>query len=310
LCRFGKLEHIWLNVNVTSFRSNTDQQFFTLHGSGSLIAAAEANIKPIRPRNKVGKYRIEKRIGEGGFAEVFRAYDTIQGIRVALKVPHAALVTDQVLTEFRREVRTTLQLDHVNIMQIKDASIIDGRLVIALPLGERTLGDRLKSRFSFETILAISDQLLSAVAYAHTNHVIHCDIKPENIILFHRQQVRLSDFGIAKVAQKTIRGSGTGTVGYMAPEQAMGRPSMRSDVFSIGLIIYRMLSGSWPEWPFQWPGPGHARLKARAHPELISWLQRAIDPNPKKRFADADQMQKALQRIRVKSLAFARRKRR
>jgi serine/threonine protein kinase len=291
-------------------RWNTDQRLHHLHGSGSVIAAAAMATNGLKPRQKIGKYRIEKRLGEGGFAAVYRAYDTIQGIRVALKVPHAALITHEVLDEFRREVRTTSQLEHDNILQIKDASIIDDRLVIVLPLGERTLDDRLRSRFSLETILSISGQLLDAVAYAHRNHVIHCDIKPENIILFSSQRIRLTDFGIAKVAQRTIRGSGTGTVGYMAPEQAMGKPSMRSDVFSIGLIMYRMLSGHWPEWPFLWPGPGYARLKARVHPELLNVLKKATDPNPRKRYADAVQFQTAVAKTRTKALNFIKKKRR
>jgi serine/threonine protein kinase len=97
--------------------------------------------------------------------------------------------------------------------------------------------------------------MIEAVAYAHRQRIIHCDIKPENFILFPDNRLRLTDFGIARVAQNTVAGSGSGTVGYMAPEQAMGKPSMRSDVFSLGLVIYRMLTGQLPEWPFEWPPP-------------------------------------------------------
>ncbi|GAB5443583.1 MAG: serine/threonine-protein kinase [Fuerstiella sp.] len=265
--------------------------------------------KGLKTRQKLGKYRIERRLGEGGFASVFKAYDTVQGIRVALKIPHSALVTDDVLEDFRKEVRTTAQLEHDNILQIKDASIIDDRLVIVLPLGERTLDDRLRSRFALDTILNISEQLLEGVAYAHRNRVIHCDIKPENIILFPNHRIRLTDFGIAKVAQKTIRGSGTGTVGYMAPEQAMGKPSMRSDVFSIGLIMYRMFSGRWPEWPFEWPFPGHQRVRNKLHADMIALLRKSTEPDPRKRFADADRMLKAFAKARTKTVSQAKRRR-
>ena len=263
----------------------------------------------LRVRQRLGKYRIERRLGEGGFASVYQAMDTIQGIRVALKVPHSEHVTQEVLNDFRKEVRTLSRLEHHNILPIKDASIIDDRFVIVTPLGERTLDDRLKSRFSMESALDIFEQLLEAVAHAHQQRVVHCDIKPENILLFADGSVRLADFGIAKVAQKTLRGCGTGTVGYMAPEQAMGKPSYRSDVFSLGLIMYRMLAGEWPEYPYDWPPPNFRRLRARAHPELIAFLKRSMEPTPKKRFSDAEQMLNAFTRIRNKSLRFSKRKR-
>lgn len=259
----------------------------------------------LKVRQKIGKYRIEGRLGEGGFATVYRAADTIEGIQVALKVLHTDYMTDEVLNGFRKEARTTSKLEHANILSIKDASIIDGRLVIALPLGQETLDQRLRRRMSIKTVLDISEQILSAVACAHNNRVVHCDIKPENVILFDGGNVRLTDFGIAKVAQKTLRGSGTGTVGYMAPEQAMGKPSFRSDVFSVGLILYRMMSGYWPEWPFEWPAPGFKKLKRRVAPEMVDLLKRAIEPNPKKRFRDAEHMLREFKVAKRRTLAMS-----
>jgi serine/threonine-protein kinase len=76
----------------------------------------------------------------------------------------------------------------------------------------------------------------------------------------------------------------------MAPEQAMGRPSARSDVFSLGVLLYRMLTGYWPEWPFQWPFPGAAALRRKVHPDLVTAIRRAIDIDPRRRFEDADRM--------------------
>lgn len=261
----------------------------------------------LKTRQKLGKYRIEKRLGEGGFAVVYQAYDTVLGVRVALKVPHAALVTNELLAELRREVQTTAQLDHENILPIRDASIIEGRLVIVLPLGERTLDDRLRNRFSLETIMSISSQLLEATAFAHRNRIIHCDIKPENIILFPDGVIRLTDFGIAKVARRTIRGSGTGTVGYMAPEQAMGKPSTRSDVFSVGLIMCRLFSGKWPEWPFEWPFPGHSRLVERVHPDMIGLLKKSTLVEPRRRYPDAISMLNAFRKVRNRTLNYRKR---
>jgi serine/threonine-protein kinase len=89
----------------------------------------------------------------------------------------------------------------------------------------------------------------------------------------------------------------------------MGRPSLRSDVFSIGLIMYRMLSGRWPEWPFEWPGPGYRRLRGRIHPDFIALLKKCIDPKPQRRYRDADQLLNAFRRIKAKTLRHAKIKR-
>lgn len=139
---------------------------------------------------------------------------------------------------------------------------------------------------------------MAAVACAHEHRIIHCDIKPENFLLFSEHRIRLTDFGIARVAQRTLRGSGAGTVGYVAPEQAMGRPSFRSDVFSLGLVIYRMLSGHLPEWPYTWPPEGYDRVRDRLHPDLIDLLRKSLELESRKRFRDATRMLAAFQRIK------------
>ena len=258
----------------------------------------------LRARQKFGKYRIERRLGEGGFATVYQAMDLIEGIRVALKIPHASVMNDEVLTDFRNEVRLTARLDHPNILPLKNASFIDGKFVIVTPLGEKSLADRLRLRISFEKVLDFADQMLQAVAYAHGQRIMHCDIKPENMVLFPNNRLKLTDFGIAKVSLKTVRSSGSGTLGHMAPEQAMGQPSFRSDVFSLGLIIYRMLSGRWPEWPFEWPPPGYSRMRRRVHPELLEFLHRALQIKPRKRFRDAEQMLQTFRRIKPRVLRY------
>lgn len=263
----------------------------------------------LRARQRFGKYRIERRLGQGGFAYVYAAMDTIEGVRVALKMPHQNVVTSTMLESFQREARLVAQLDHPNILPLKDASFIEGRFVIASRLGERTLTERLRKRMSFETALELSLQMVSAVAYAHRKKIIHCDIKPENMILLPDGRLQLADFGIARVAQNTVVGSGSGTVGYMAPEQAMGRPSTKSDVFSLGLIMYRMFTGTLPEWPFEWPMKGYPALRRRAHPDLVAVLRKAMEVRPNKRYRDADEMLSALQRVKRRALLFYHRKR-
>lgn len=258
----------------------------------------------LRVRQRLGKYRIERRLAQGGFAFVYQALDTIEGVRVALKMPHQNIVTPTMLDTFQREARLVAKLDHPNILPVKDASFIDGRFVIASKLGEQTLTDRLRKRVSFLHAMSYIEQLVEAVAYAHRSKIIHCDIKPDNVILLPDGRLQLMDFGIARVAQKTIAGSGSGTVGYMAPEQAMGRPSTKSDVFSIGLIVYKMLSGHLPEYPFDWPPEGYANLRRKAHPELIDFIRRALEMRPAKRFRDANEMLMNYQKVKRKSLAY------
>ncbi len=259
----------------------------------------------LRARQRLGKYRIEAKLSEGGFATVYRALDTIEGIRVAIKVPPPSLTDPEWLEDFRKEARTVAKLDHPNILPLKDASVIDGLFVLIFRLAEQTLAERLKKRISVTTALDYGQQMLEATAYAHHMRIVHCDIKPENLLLFPHGRLRLTDFGTAKIAMRTLRGSGTGTVGYMAPEQAMGHPSMRSDVFSLGLILYRMLAGQWPEWPYQWPPPGIQRLRQWAHPELIELVRKATDPIPRRRFTDAQAMLSAFQRTKPKALRYA-----
>lgn len=275
----------------------------------SSLSSAAAAPTPLRVKGRIGKYRLDRRIGQGGFADVYAATDTLLSIRVALKIPNAQWVSDELIAAFRREAKLTMGFEHPHILPIRDASFIDGRFLIVTPLADRTLDDRLKNRMSFETAFEFTSQLLDAVAYAHQHGVIHCDIKPENVMLFEHDWLRLGDFGIAKVAQNTINGSGTGTLGYMAPEQAMGKPSKRSDVFSIGLIAHRMLSGKWPEYPFEWPFPGATAMRRRVHADVIAIIRKSVAIRPRDRFVDAEKMAEAWEKSRLKATRFAKRNR-
>jgi hypothetical protein len=251
----------------------------------------------LRARQKLGKYRIERRIADGPVAAVYRARDTIQGVHVALKIPHKNAMTEYFLADFRREARLASRLEHPNILPIRDASYIDGAFVIAMPLGEESLGDRMRRRISTETALQLIDQALAGVAQAHRCKVIHCDIKPDNFIVFPDNQLKLTDFGFSKVAEHTLKASGSGTVGYIAPEQAVGRPMFQSDVFSLGLVIYELLSGRLPEWPYDWPPPNVRRVRARLKPPLVGWLRRSIEVRPEKRFKNAVAMYAEFKRL-------------
>jgi serine/threonine-protein kinase len=260
-----------------------------------------------RKRQKLGKYRIGRRLAVGGFAEVYEAMDTIEGVPVALKIPSQHLLTREALADFKREVRLTARLKHENILPIKNADFIGDVFVIAYPLGERSLDDRLQRRISREKALDIGEEVLAGLAHAHSQRVIHCDVKPDNIVLFADGSAKITDFGIARFALRTLRASGSGTVGYVAPEQAMGKPSFRSDVFSAALLIYRMLTGVLPEWPYRWPLDGLDRLRGRVSPDLIQVLHKSLQVDPHKRYQDARQMLRALRAARASAARTAKR---
>jgi hypothetical protein len=265
--------------------------------------------KKIRVRQRLGQYRIEYRLDRGGFATVYCAYDTVEGRQVALKIPHAHLVTPAALRDFRREVRLTASLDHPSILTIKTAGMIDGHFVIVYPLGTGNLSHLLEHRMPLPRALEYFDRMVEALAYAHRHGVIHCDIKPENFILFPGGQIRLADFGIARFALNTLSGSGSGTVGYVAPEQALGRPSPRSDVFSIALVFWQLLTGVLPTGPFDWPPPSFSRIRDRVHPDLLALLERALQVDDRKRLGDAEQLRLAWRRVRGKAIRRAARRR-
>jgi serine/threonine-protein kinase len=249
----------------------------------------------LRTRQKIGKYTIQGRIASGPLANVYQAYDSIQNIRVALKIPKESDASGE--REFLHEVQVATKLKHPNILSVLNASYIDDHFVIAMELGEQSLAERIERRMSAAMAIDLAGQALSALGHAHDHRIIHCDIKPENFILFPGNQLKLGDFGFAKRCLHTLKASGSGTIDYIAPEQAMGRPKFQSDVFSMGLVLYRLFSGKLPEWPYEWPMAGHEKLAARVRPELVDMLRKAIQIDPKKRFRDAVQMQSAFETL-------------
>ena len=221
----------------------------------------------IRSRQKLGKYQIEAKLGEGGFASVFRARDTIEGVRVALKIPHPQFVNQSTLDDFRKEVRLVAQLHHPNILPLKNAEFIDGHFVVAFPLGDQSLEQRLRKRISFSLALDYTGQILEAVSFAHEHRIIHCDVKPENIVVGAYGEVLLLDWGLAYLREKdenreaipqpgmedlnsiSSRPSHPGTPEYMSPEQiAGGHIDHRTDIYSLGAILFEVLTQQQLAW--------------------------------------------------------------
>lgn len=254
---------------------------------------------PLRIGDRLDKYRLRSRLGEGGFATVYAAVDTVARVPVALKIPDARCVSNtQSFEDFQREVQIMAGLEHPNVLPLKDARFIDGHFVMVFPLGEETLADRLCRRLSRSTAVDLITQMVEAVAFAHGQCVLHRDIKPENFILFPGNEVRLTDFGLARIERGIHDESASGTLGFIAPEQAMGKPTYRSDVFSLGLVMYRMLAGELPEYPFEPPLPGFHRLRRGLSQEFVALIRKAIAPTPSRRFRDAVAMHNAVKRIR------------
>jgi serine/threonine protein kinase len=251
---------------------------------------------------RLGKYRLEKRLGEGGSCEVWKAKDCVEDITVALKIPQGDVNGERDNQGLFREIRLVARLRHPHIMPVKNADIINGYAVLATELSVGTLADRSKP-MSVRHIISIISQVLDGLAYAHQHRVVHCDVTPSNIFLFPNERAALGDFGISlrvKRWMKTI--DDFGTPGYVAPEQAYGRPTYRSDCFAVALILYEYLTGVLPRWPFRWPFRGYKRLCGRTNLALVKFLKRALSVDPATRFAHAKEMLIALQQAVPRSL--------
>ena len=209
-----------------------------------------------------GRYRILRRLGEGGMGAVYEAEHTALGRRVAIKVLHAhvAKMPDAV-KRFAREARAAAEIGHPNIVEVFDTGTYLGEpfLVMELLRGE-TLADRLArpELVPCEEACRIIGYVLSALAAAHAKGIIHRDLKPENVFLLEgdgKQSVKLLDFGVSKfrrvsatLDQTTQEGIPVGTPAYMAPEQWMGRRDIdhRADLFAVGVMLYELLTGGLP----------------------------------------------------------------
>ncbi|MBW8016190.1 MAG: protein kinase [Planctomycetes bacterium] len=242
----------------------------------------------------LGKYRLKKRIGTGGFCEVWEARDSVEGICVALKIPLADINGNRDNEVLLREVRAVSKLRHPNILSVKNADIVADHAVLATELSMRTLADCSKP-MSVKRVILIIAQVLEGLAYAHHHRIVHCDVNPNNIFLFPDNRAALGDFGISlklKGRRKTV--DDYGTPGYVAPEQAYGYPTYRSDCFAIGLILYEYITGLLPRWPFDWPFRGNERLRERTGLAFVKFIKNSVAVDPKRRFSNADKMLTAM----------------
>src|SRR5215211_3434140 len=245
------------------------------------------------------RYRVERELGAGGMATVYLAEDLKHGRKVAVKVLRPELAAALGHERFLREITTTANLRHPNILPLYDSGNHDGFLFYVMPYVE---GESLRARMDRERQLPIdeavriADEIGDALSYAHSRGVIHRDIKPENILLEDGRAV-VADFGIAQAINAsgsdklTMTGMAIGTPQYMSPEQSGGETvDGRSDLYAVGCLLYEMLAGTPP-----FTGPNAMAIMARhmmdpvprlttvrptVAPHVTAAIERALAKNP------------------------------
>ncbi|MDZ7672210.1 MAG: Stk1 family PASTA domain-containing Ser/Thr kinase [Halanaerobiales bacterium] len=268
------------------------------------------------------RYKIERQIGSGGMALVYEAKDILLDRKVAIKMLRPEFVSDEdFINKFRHEAKAVAKITHPNVVSIYDIVESENSLYLVMEFIEgRDLKSIIKKRGKLSVVeaLDIANQVTAGVEVAHENNIIHCDIKPHNILITDNNQVKVTDFGIARAVTSstmTITDTIMGSANYFSPEQAQGREiSTYSDIYSIGIVLYEMISG---QVPFDGESPISVALKhiqkepkelielSPSIPEEVNNLvMKALSKDPKDRHENAAQLReeivKTLKNIEVK----------
>ena len=272
-----------------------------------------------------GRYTLEAQLGVGAMGAVYRAR-RLDGVPVAIKFLYGeALRREEFRRRFEREASALATIAHPHVIGVLELGDLDGMPFMVMELLEGgTLEDLLaQRRLDPEEALAIADQMLAGLAFAHAHGILHRDLKPENIFLAQqpdgRRSAKLLDFGLVKFTDReswgqhsvlTQEGAILGTPAYMAPEQVFGpEVDASTDVYGAGVVLFELLTGTWPfisEHTNELfrahalepvPPLDSARPDLRARPELEAVVQRALAKKREERFADASEMRQALRRV-------------
>ena len=321
LLNYIKREHPNIKCVVVSGTANVDQvsdyfsKFSVLNCFSKRSFEAERFRAYIDSLFLLGKYRIIKELGRGAMGVVYSAEDTKKGITVALKVLNTQNQSGDKkrwLDRFRHEAKTMRTLEHTNIVAVYDYAVGDNNseepsFIVMEYLAGSTLIDLLQSkgRLTVDQVLHIGIQLFDALAYAHERKVIHRDIKPSNLILVGDCQLKITDFGIAKVIDSsqhlTLTREVLGTFGYMPPEQLHSTKMVdhRADIYAAGVVLYQALSGELPYNDFKWntsPRP-FSEIGLIVNSDLENIILKAIAPDPDDRYQDANSVRDLLKRF-------------
>ena len=255
------------------------------------------------------RYRLKEKIGSGGMADVWLAADRDLDRDVAVKILHDRFAQDKEFVErFRREAQSAAGLQHPNVVSIFDRGEFGDTYFIAMEYVDGPqLKDLVKGGMSTKEAIDFTRQILNAARFAHRKGIVHRDLKPQNVLIDDEGRARVADFGIARGESSDITATGSvmGTAQYLSPEQAQGKETTpRSDIYSIGVILYEALTG---RVPFQGDSAVAVALKQVSEtprrpsainpdvpPALDAVVMRALAKDPEARFKDADAFLKAL----------------